>query len=48
MMAAVYIALGVSFEWWVLLITGIIVTILNAIALKINEKEKTESIYDDK
>ena len=46
MMAAVYIALGVSFKWWVLLITGIIVTILNAIALKINEKEKTISIEE--
>lgn len=43
-LAAVYIALGISFKWWVLLITGIIVTILNAIALKINEKEKTVSI----
>ncbi len=47
-LAAVYIAIGVSFKWWVLLITGIIVTILNAIALIINQKEKTESIYDDK
>lgn len=43
-LAAVYIVLGISFKWWVLLITGIIVTILNAFALIINQKEKTVSI----
>lgn len=47
-MAAVYIAIGVSFKWWVLLIVGLVVTALNTVALIINQKEKTESIYDDK
>lgn len=46
LMAATYIALGISFKWWVLLITGIIVTGLNAIALTIDQKIKTISIND--
>lgn len=48
-LAAVYIALGISFKWWVLLIVGLIVTALNAIALVVNQKNKTINIedYDD-
>lgn len=45
-LAAVYIALGISFKWWVLLIVGLVVTALNTIALIINQKEKTISIEE--
>lgn len=45
-LAAIYIALGVSFHLWILLIVGLIVTVLNAIALIINQKEKTISLSD--
>lgn len=45
-LAAIYIALGVSFHLWILLIVGLIITVLNAIALIINQKEKTISLSD--
>jgi len=49
-MAAVYIAIGVSFEWWVLLIVGLIVTVLNAIAMFVHQKNNTIRLedYDNK
>lgn len=41
LLTGIYIALGVSFKWYILLIAGIILAILNAIAMVINQKNKT-------
>ena len=41
---AIYAFLGIINEWYLLLIGGVILAILNAIAMKINEKNKTIEI----
>lgn len=44
LLVAAYVALGISFELWVVLIAGIALAILNAIAMYINQKNKTIKI----
>lgn len=44
LLTGIYAALGVSFELWIVLITGIILAVLNAIAMKIDQKNKTVKI----
>lgn len=46
LLTGIYVALGVSFELWVVLIAGVILAALNAIAMKVNQKNKTISIND--
>ena len=45
-LVTVYIAIGISFKLWVVLITGVILAIMNAIAMWVNQKEKTIKISD--
>lgn len=40
----VYVVLGLSFDWYYLMIGGIILAILNAIAMYIDQKNKTVKI----
>lgn len=47
LLVAVYVALGISFKLWVFLIFGIILAILNAIAMYINQRNKTIKIIDE-
>lgn len=37
----IYAAIGISFKLWVVLITGVVLAILNAIAMIINQRNKT-------
>ena len=50
LLVGLYITLGISFSLWVVLIAGIVLAILNAIAMWVNEKNKTISVdeYDSK
>lgn len=41
-----YLAIGISFNLWGLVIGGVILAILTGIALKIDEKEKTVKLED--
>lgn len=43
-LVGIYIALGISFKLWVVLIAGVILAILNAIAMWVNQKNKTIKI----
>ena len=43
---AIYIVMGLAFHFWWTSIGGIILTALNAIAMKVNEKNKTISLED--
>lgn len=49
-LAAIYIALGISFHLWILLIVGLIITVLNAIAMFVHQKNNTIRLedYDNK
>ena len=47
LLVAIYIALGLSFKLWVFSIFGIILAILNAIAMYINQRNKTIKIIDE-
>ena len=47
LLVVIYIALGLSFKLWVFLTFGIILAILNAIAMHINQKNKTIKIIDE-
>lgn len=44
LLIGIYIALGICLKLWVVLIAGILLAILNAIAMHINEKNKTVKI----
>lgn len=44
LLVGIYIAIGISFKLWVVLITGVILAIMNAIAMWVNQKEKTIKI----
>ena len=46
---AIYLTVGLVFQWWWTMIGGMILTVLNAIAMKIDQKNKTIKIedYDD-
>lgn len=46
LLVAIYVALGISFNLWVMLIAGVILAILNAIAMWVNQKNRTVSITD--
>lgn len=46
LLVGIYLALGISFKLWVVLIAGIILAILNAIAMYINQKNKTIKIEE--
>ena len=41
LLVGIYIELGISFKLWVVLIAGVILAILNALAMWINQKNKT-------
>ena len=47
LLVGIYVALGISFELWVVLVAGAVLAILNAIAMTINEKNKTVKIEND-
>lgn len=44
LLVAIYIAFGISFKLWIVLIAGVILAILNAIAMWVNQKNKTIKI----
>ncbi len=46
LLVGIYIAIGISFKLWVVLITGVILAILNAIAMWVNQKNRTIKISD--
>lgn len=46
LLVMIYVALGISFKLWIVLIAGIILAILNAIAMKVNQINKTVKIED--
>ena len=45
-LVTVYIAIGISFKLWVVLIAGCILAIMNALAMWINQKNRTIKIED--
>ena len=47
LLITLYIIAALIFSSWIILIAGVTLAILNAIAMKINQKEKTISIKDD-
>lgn len=47
-LVTVYIAIGISFKLWVVLIAGLILAILNAGAMWVNQKNKTIKLEDFK
>lgn len=44
LLVGIYIALGICFKLWIVLIAGIILAILNALAMWVNQKNKTVKI----
>ena len=46
---AIYLTVGLVFQWWWTMIGGMILAVLNAIAMWVNKKNKTIKIedYDD-
>ena len=44
LLVGIYTAIGISFNLWIVLISGVILAILNAIAMWINQKNKTIKI----
>ena len=44
----IYATLGFAFNSYIIGIGGTLLAILNAIAMKINQKEKTESVFDER
>lgn len=44
LLVGIYLALGISFELWVVLIVGVILAALNAIAMHYEQKNKTIKI----
>lgn len=47
LLVAVYVALGISFKLWVFLIFGVILAVLNAIAMYVHQKRNTIKIIDE-
>ena len=43
---AIYLTVGLVFQWWWTMIGGMILTVLNAIAMWVNQKNRTVSITD--
>lgn len=41
LLVGIYIAIGISFKLWVVLIAGVLLAILNAGAMWVNQKKKT-------
>jgi len=48
LLVGIYIAIGISFKLWVVLIAGLILAILNAGAMWVNQKNKTIKLEDFK
>ena len=48
LLTGIYIAIGISFKLWIVLIAGVILAILNAIAMYIHQKNNTIKIEDFK
>lgn len=48
LLTGIYVAIGVSFNLWIVLIAGVLLAGLNAIAMKVNQKNKTIKIEDFK
>lgn len=46
LLVGIYIAIGISYKLWIVLIAGIILAALNAIAMWVNQKNKTVKIED--
>lgn len=46
LLTGIYVAIGISFKLWIVLIAGVILAGLNAIAMKINQKNKTITIEE--
>lgn len=46
LLVAIYVAFGISFKLWVFLIFGVILAILNAIAMYVHQKQNTININD--
>jgi hypothetical protein len=46
LLTGIYIALGISFKLWVVLIAGCVLAGLNAIAMKVHQKNNTVRIED--
>ena len=44
LLVGIYIAIGISFKLWVVLIAGVLLAILNALAMWVNQKNKTIKI----
>ena len=42
----IYLVIGLVFNWWWTMIGGMILTVLNAIAMWVNQKNRTVSITD--
>ena len=43
---AIYLSVGLVFQWWWTMIGGMILSLLNAIAMKVDQKNKTIKIED--
>lgn len=48
LLVGIYIAVGISYNLWIVVIVGIILAILNAAAMWYNQKNKTIKIEDFK
>jgi len=46
LLVGIYAAIGISFKLWAFMIAGVILAGLNAIAMIINQKNKTISVND--
>lgn len=45
-LVAIYVGMGITFKLWIALIGGIVLAILNAIAMYIDQKNKTINLSD--
>lgn len=45
-LVAIYVGMGITFQLWIALIGGIVLAILNAIAMYIDQKNKTIKLDD--
>lgn len=48
LLVGIYIAIGISFKLWIVVIAGVILAILNAIAMYVHQKNNTIKIEDFK
>ena len=45
-LVALYIIFGISFKLWLMLVAGLVLSIMNALAMYLNQKNKTIKIED--